>query len=482
MEEYETEPDVPSLVFNDLRFPKTFLREEPRVQRQRKLARELSGYNPFDGYGRLFVEPQSLEATAAAGCLSCVLLKDVCGRLCHTDQLWVGEGDMEGRRVFFLHNSPHRRPDRLDSLTPRGLFLHLKDDTYVIYTMEGEPCPWDAIPSLPWSGYLPTLDHVRRSVQCAFNYTLEEHIEPPVLPTRLVMLHDGQPQGNIGPVVPLEVRLIEPSSIAQTFKDDVCYIALSHCWGSPDVAARMLQTTTETIGAFSRSILWGGLTKTFQDAMLVAKCLGIRYIWIDSLCIVQDDAQDWAVEASRMASVYANAHLTISAMGATDGHQGLFINTGSEPIRRRGVHEIKLPGLQYPIYVRNNECHQSAASAYPLKLTDTPLLHRGWAFQERILSPLILHFTESELTFDNKRGGSSCECKELGHYINGTHSRDWLFGTGISSLGCWPWYRMVEMYVPRLLTSEADRLPAFSGIATTFQRRLPALGSYLAGL
>ncbi|KAF3810386.1 hypothetical protein GCG54_00000432 [Colletotrichum gloeosporioides] len=248
------------------------------------------------------------------------------------------------------------------------------------------------------------------------------------------------------------------------------------------MAAQMLQTTTETIGAFSRSIPWADLTKTFKDAMLLTKHLGIRYIWIDCLCIVQNDAQDWAVEASRMASVYANAHLTISAMGATDGHQGLFINTGSEPILRRGVHEIKLPGLQYPIYVRSDATYGSSAGFDPLKPTKMPLLHRGWAFQERILSPLMLHFTESELNFEDERGRSSCECKEFNHSIEGISGRDWLFRTVDSSLGYQSWYKIVGLYAPRLLTSEADRLPALSGIATTFQRRLPASGSYLAGI
>lgn len=313
-------------------------------------------------------------------------------------------------------------------------------------------------------------------------FDMLEHAGPPVLPTRLVMLHDGRPQGDLGPWETLDVRLVETSSIAQTFDDDVRYVALSHCWGSPDVAARVLQTTTETIGGFSRSIPWGSLTKTFQDTMLVTKHLGIRYIWIDSLCIVQDNAQDWAAEASRMASVYANAHLTISAMGASDGHQGLFINTGNEPVPRRGVHEIKLPGLQHPIYVRSHESYGSAASRDPLKPTEMPLLHRGWAFQERNLSPCVLHFTESELIFEDERGGSSCECKELKHCIAGTSRRNWLSRTGDSSLDRWSWYDIVKEYASRLLTSEADRLPALSGIATTFQRRWPALGSYLAGI
>lgn len=134
MEEHETEVDVPCLVCYDLRLSTYSFNEPDRFERQRKLARELSGYDPFDRHRRLFVEPHSLNATAAAGCLSCVLLKDVWGRLCHTVQLCVGEDDMKGRHGFFLYPL---RGNRSDLSTSRVLHLYSKDHVHVIHTMEG---------------------------------------------------------------------------------------------------------------------------------------------------------------------------------------------------------------------------------------------------------------------------------------------------------------------------------------------------------
>lgn len=134
MEEHETEPDVPCLVCYDLRFPKESWDVPDWLKRQRKLARELSGYNPFNEVGALFVEAKSLDATAAAGCLSCALLRDIWGRLCHTEELCSGEGDMEGRHGFFLHHYLYSQSDFSELPGP---FLRLKDHIYVIHTMEG---------------------------------------------------------------------------------------------------------------------------------------------------------------------------------------------------------------------------------------------------------------------------------------------------------------------------------------------------------
>ncbi|KAK2773016.1 hypothetical protein CKAH01_13680 [Colletotrichum kahawae] len=493
MKENETERDVPCLVCFDLRISRySFSRRSGLrwVGPLRKLARELTGYDPFDDDERLFVEAKSLDVTAAAGCLSCLLLKEIWGRLGHTEQLCSGEGDMKGRRGFFLYYT--RYGDSGEDV-PDVLFLRLKYHHYVIYTMEGQNCPWDKIIfSKRWSSFLPTLKQVRRFIRDAWlkqqiRHALEEHDELSVLPTRLVMLHDGRPQGDPGPGAPMEIRLIETSSIARTFENDVDYIALSHCWGSPDVAAQMMQTTRATIGAFTKSIPWGGLTKTFQDAMLVAKHVGIRYVWIDSLCIVQDDAQDWAGESSRMASVYENASLTIAATGATDGHQGLFINTGDEPVLRLGAHGIKLPGLQYPIYVRCYLPNRDARLKQddPLKgLTEMPLRSRGWVFQERIMSPLTLHFTKTEVIFeDDRHRYASCECEGLYPRMPiSDSSRNCLFKKEESSSELATWCTIVENYASHSLTSEADRLPALSGVATRFQQQRPPLGSYLAGL
>jgi hypothetical protein len=90
------------------------------------------------------------------------------------------------------------------------------------------------------------------------------------------------------------------------------YIALSHCWGSTN----LIRTTTRTLSTHEEGILITDLPKTFRDAISICRYLKVQFLWIDSLCIIQDDEQDWEREASRMADVYANAYLTIAASAA----------------------------------------------------------------------------------------------------------------------------------------------------------------------
>lgn len=73
-----------------------------------------------------------------------------------------------------------------------------------------------------------------------------------------------------------------------------------------------------------RGIPWELLPTTFRDAIQVTKGLGIRYLWIDSLCIIQDDDVDWKEESSKMASIYQNSFLTICATAAPDDEAGLW--------------------------------------------------------------------------------------------------------------------------------------------------------------
>lgn len=121
------------------------------------------------------------------------------------------------------------------------------------------------------------------------------------LPTRVIDV--GSPDGRTEP------RLYETSG------EPGDYIALSHCWGG----AQPLRTTKETICSLKTCIPWAELPNTFQDAIKVTRGLGIRYLWIDSLCIIQDDAQDWEREAANMAVIFEAAYLTIAATAATNG-------------------------------------------------------------------------------------------------------------------------------------------------------------------
>ena len=96
------------------------------------------------------------------------------------------------------------------------------------------------------------------------------------------------------------------------------YVALSYCWGS----AHHLRTTNENFSEMQKSIPIELLPQTIRDAFLVAQKLDIRYIWVDALCIIQDNADDWGSEAKRMGAIYANSYFTIAATAAKDSREG----------------------------------------------------------------------------------------------------------------------------------------------------------------
>jgi hypothetical protein len=98
------------------------------------------------------------------------------------------------------------------------------------------------------------------------------------------------------------------------------YLTLSHCWGK-DQIFRLLETNIDQL---RKAIPTNRLPQTFQQAIALTKRMGHRYIWIDSLCIIQDSEDDWHYESSRMGDVYKNSFCNISATAAEDGRMGLF--------------------------------------------------------------------------------------------------------------------------------------------------------------
>jgi hypothetical protein len=106
------------------------------------------------------------------------------------------------------------------------------------------------------------------------------------------------------------------------------YAALSYCWGA-DLPST---TTTINLQAHKSAIDFSTLPQTLKDAIVVVRWLGIEYIWIDCLCILQDSKADWEHESARMADVYSNAHLTIAASRAEHCGEGFL-----------GVRKVRTP-------------------------------------------------------------------------------------------------------------------------------------------
>jgi hypothetical protein len=271
------------------------------------------------------------------------------------------------------------------------------------------------------------------------------------------------------------------------------YVALSHCWGS----GRVVRTTRETFPEFTRAVDVATLNQTFQDAIMVTRRLGFRYLWIDSLCIIQDDKDDWEREAAQMAQVYSQAQLTIAASAASDGSQGLLRN---EPL---------LPRLKLSADSENKALNQGCSiGPYLLRfrrLIVAPLNTRAWTLQERILSPRIIHFAHDQVHWECRESIlSEAGGPPYGEVLDSSGEESFHTGwLGRVSEDLLPkseaervaletkrsengrseyetWYGVIQVYSQRRLTNEDDKLPALSGIAHAYSLRHDS--EYLAGL
>jgi hypothetical protein len=152
----------------------------------------------------------------------------------------------------------------------------------------------------------------RKWIEDSFDTPEDYYCTVSNLPKRVVAVQNG---GN-----PLVVHLVDFSKNQKPPKDR--YICLSHCWGSQ----RMFKITVDTLVARTEGIFMEQLSQTFQDAIMITRRLGIKYLWIDSLCILQDSKSYWEVESAKMGQYYASSWLTIGAGLLGDGTQGCFGN------------------------------------------------------------------------------------------------------------------------------------------------------------
>ncbi|KAF2811222.1 heterokaryon incompatibility, partial [Mytilinidion resinicola] len=120
--------------------------------------------------------------------------------------------------------------------------------------------------------------------------------------------------------------------------EDTNYVALSHYWGN----THTFITTSTNLAKTYEGIPWLELPKTFQDAVIINRRLGIRYLWIDSLCILQDSESDWHFESARMGEIYTNSYITSAASLAPNGGTGIFHSRSGETYKFENGVTVKL--------------------------------------------------------------------------------------------------------------------------------------------
>ena len=254
------------------------------------------------------------------------------------------------------------------------------------------------------------------------------------------------------------------------------YVTLSHCWGGHCKTT----LTTSSLATFQAGIRLSTLPKTFQDAVLLTRNLGIRYLWIDALCIIQDSNQEWSHEASLMGDIYANSSLTLSATNSPDSEGGLYHSRSPLsvwPCRITATWDCfpfdKLV-LNIPGWVGERAME--------------PLSNRGWAFQEWLLSKRTIHFSRDQVRWE-------CHCLAASEvYPEGLEVYDLDYhGTPTKNIisllkdedasTTHLWKRIREEYSEKQLTITTDKLAAFSGIARMVHKVLESpKEDYLAGL
>lgn len=281
------------------------------------------------------------------------------------------------------------------------------------------------------------------------------------------------------------------------------YMTLSHCWGN----SRNFTLNKSTYKRLKTGISVSELPRTFQDAICVTRRLGVKYIWIDSLCIFQDDVDDWRRESSAMTRIFRQALCNIAALASSTSNGGCFRERDIRSIQpcRIDARWVGLPQGLFNIYYEK---------LWERDVAGAPLLKRAWVVQERLLAPRVLHFGREQL-FWECHSMNACETypdglplclnltdptiyfKGLNPSVDGENlrkMRNW--DSSDSSLNqLYIWEKVVGAYTGCFLTNEHDKLIAISGIAKQVQPlslsdstdrggRLPSYrpAQYLAGL
>ncbi|KAK3986801.1 heterokaryon incompatibility protein-domain-containing protein [Cladorrhinum sp. PSN332] len=292
----------------------------------------------------------------------------------------------------------------------------------------------------------------------------------PILPKRIIELAADE-------ATPPRLVLPPSNTVAR-------FVALSHCWGS---RKKMTKLTTKNESIYQEGIDLQSLSRNFRDAITITRRLGIRYVWIDALCILQDSTADWVAEAPKMTDIFGTATLVLSATSAKHCDAGILrprLRTCSPPLG---------PSKNWFLMVQTRSIEGI--------ISFLPLSSRGWAAQERMVAQRVLHYTPQGMFWEcnthlcaeppwievqepkrltpklvarwhhHTRRSRAPEATELQQETE-FDAYDILMD----------WFGCIEMYSGRELTFPSDKLPAVAGLAAIFELALPGAGQYLAGL
>ncbi|KAL1876869.1 hypothetical protein VTK73DRAFT_9099 [Phialemonium thermophilum] len=291
----------------------------------------------------------------------------------------------------------------------------------------------------------------------------KDHDMAPLLPTRTVEVNpeDGGP----------------PRLHISAAGERACYVTLSYCWGDQNKIA-FLKTKRNNLAQHVQA-LPGNMHKTLQDAIQATKDLGFRYLWIDALCIIQDDPLGTGKEIGKMGDIYRSTSLTLAAANGQDVTAGLFVPRSSL-LHRPCFLTLDITGRR----------HRAFIYRFPFE-SIIALETRLWVLQEQILSPRTLVFRTDHMEW-RCSDGSIHESIPSGHISKRPHTnidelQSFVAQSRSGSQRMFPfneWYRAVSALSTRRATYITDQLPALAGVASVLEDvcGLQDRKRYVAGL
>jgi hypothetical protein len=249
-------------------------------------------------------------------------------------------------------------------------------------------------------------------------------------------------------------------------KEDQGYVALSYRWGN-DLPLRL---THDTMDAFIQGRPISELPETLQDAVHISRNLGFEFLWIDALCIIQDDQNDWAEQSAQMADIYRHSSLNLCAADSAGCGSGM-VEKAAPHLMEIAAATAQSTGLTETVVLVGGPI----ASA-EIDVSDCGLQSRGWVFQEGLCSSCGLYVS--------RRHGLWWDCRTMVDVIDASESvltgdTDHAFNPLTLRRSLPPidhnmsvrdfsftWYDWMQVYTSKDLTRQTDRLPAVAGMAS----------------
>jgi len=273
------------------------------------------------------------------------------------------------------------------------------------------------------------------------------------------------------------------------------YATLSYCWGQ----AVPLRTTKSNIDKHINGISLSEFPQTLRDAILITRELGFRYLWIDALCIVQDNHEDWLEQAADMANIYERCALNICAAASTDCEAGILRNIPKYSCHIGSCSDGPAAHNRGYMFVTSS-LFDPKRDIVVYQHEEGKLWTRGWVLQEILLSPSSLMYTHQGIEWmcrfetlsptantDGVRDLQSTEnflkrawAELRSSQVSGNVPNN-IAGRGAKMDLC-PvmWHEWVVLFSSKQLTKSQDKLPACAGFASRYSEAFNV--TYVAGL